>query len=147
MTLVLQVREDLAAAPVTTIPLRQVLEAAGWGFGKLPDPVLAEVLRLWDTGRNTTEIAAAVGTSPSAVAEYVRTHRERGPPRRPAHYGHAREVLEEHGAELRAAYEGGESYAILAESVGIAPAVLRAYLVAEGVAIRNQGTRPRRANA
>jgi hypothetical protein len=147
MALVLQVRERLHAAPVVRIPLREVIEAAGGRFWKLPDPVVAEVFRLWDAGRNTSEIAAAVGISESAAARYVQTHRERGNPRRPPHYGRVREVLEKHGPELRAAYEAGGTIHALATSVRIHSVTLRGYLIDHGVEIRTGIGRARRLSA
>ena len=147
MALALQAREDLSAAPVAVVKLRDLINRADCEYGaryRLPAPAVAEVLRLWDAGQTTTEIAEAVGISESAAARYVRKHRDRGAPRRPTHYGRVRKLLEERGPELRAAYEAGRTPEQLAAESGISPTTLRRYLVSEGVEIQTRLGRPER---
>lgn len=147
MALVLEIRQSLHTAPVAVVRLRDLITQAEREHrrpgGPLPAASLAEIDRLWDEKVPPARIAELAGTCQGSV--YKRLQVSRGGVPRPDHCDRGREILEKHGPELRTAYEAGGSYALLAESVGIAPLTLRAYLVAEGVTIRTCTGRPRKA--
>lgn len=137
MALVLQVRENLRAAPVAVLPLREMIDRADCEHGArycLPEPLRAEIDRLWDQGETVPGIAALVGASETATRDHLQ-RAGRHEPRRPAHYGRVREVLAAHGPELIAAHGAGGIVSHLAAEAGIHPATLRRYLVGEGVTI------------
>ena len=134
--------QDLAAAPVALVPLRTLIDQAENEYGSrrgsrpLPAPIVAEVLRLWDDGRNTMEISAAVGIAPSTAADYVRMHRDRGAPRRPSHYGRIRDEVLPRIPELVEAYKAGESLQNLAYKNRVHITTMQGLLIEAGVRIR-----------
>ena len=100
-----------------------------------PAAVVEGIARLWSAGATISEIAAETGVSPHIVRDRLRRagvlgYRHRDQRR------HVREVFEERGARLIAAYEAGASIHSLAAGVRISDTTLIKYLAAEGVTLR-----------
>lgn len=99
----------------------------------------AELIAAYLAGATVAALAARAGVSFYTVREYlvahgiaIRNHRRR-----------ARAIFEARGDEMIAAYEAGASMTALAASAGMTPHMIRAYLVARGVAIRDYRGRAR----
>lgn len=107
-----------------------------------PAAVVETIARLWSAGAGVPAIAGAAGVSPYIVQDRLRRagvlgYRHRDQRR------HVREVFEEQGARLIAAYEAGATIRSLADGAGISGSALRRYLAAQGVAIRRARGRAR----
>lgn len=107
-----------------------------------PPVVVEAIARSWSEGATVAEAAASAGVSREIVRDRLRRagalgylFRER---RR-----HVQEVFENRGPELVAAYEAGAPLTLLATGAGITYRTLRKYLVAHGIAIRNNPRRVR----
>ena len=107
-----------------------------------PANVVETIARLWSAGAGVAAIAGAAGVSLYIVKDRLRRagvlgYRHRDQRR------HVREVLEEQGARLIAAYEAGATIRTLAAGAGISGSALRKYLSARGVTIRRARGRAR----
>ncbi len=100
-----------------------------------PATVVEAIARLWSAGASVSAIVAETGISPHIVQDRLRRAGVPGSPCRDQRR-HVREVLEQQGARLIAAYEAGASVHALAAGAGISDSTLREFLTAEGVTIR-----------
>ncbi len=100
-----------------------------------PAAVVEAIARSWSEGGTVREVAARAGVSREIVRDRLRRAGALGYPLRDQRR-HVREVFENRGPELVAAYEAGETVADLAADAGISWHTLRDHLVDHGIAIR-----------
>ncbi len=101
-----------------------------------PPEVVEAIARLRTAGATVSEISGRTGISREIVRDRLRRagalgYRFREQKR------HVQAVLEQHGAEIVAAYLAGATVAALASLAGVHHHTIKRYLVAEGVPIRN----------
>ncbi|MEN6342081.1 MAG: hypothetical protein ABFC89_05920 [Methanospirillum sp.] len=134
-------------ATVDVVPLREVLARTPHRRGGLPPAVVDEVLRLWDAGSMTDEIAQATGVCESTVNRYVGLHRDRNGRRRRPHCARVTAEVLPRLVERAPAYERGEvsigalirEIGALIREIGASRATVRQVLKELGIEIR---TRP-----
>ena len=105
-----------------------------------PANVVETIARLWSAGAGVAAIAGAAGVSLYIVKDRLRRagvlgYRHRDQRR------HVREVLEEQGARLIAAYEAGATIRTLAAGAGVCETTVGRFMAAHGVELRSRQQR------